>query len=585
MTDTASFIGKLLPPERYEDTDQLRRARVLGMVASLVCLVGTLRGSLFFLTGDVHASITLYAAASVSGLVLYGVRRGDSLRITGNLMSTVMFATCCITSISRGGIGTPVLAGLGMVPLLVTLVAGWRSGLLWMVLGVAAILLIAGDVVGLPGDRIPEQMQFRLDLAATLSILVVMSVIGVTYEWAKREALAEREVAEHARLLAVEDARLLRADRLSSMGILAAGIGHEINNPLSYVLANLEFSLEALPSLAKEDHPERQEVEDVLTEALSGVHRIRLIVRDLRSFAQTNHDNTPQRFPVERAMRSALSLTRGQLRQKAQLTLNFADDRFTVVGEEHRLVQVFVNLLLNANHAIQSPQATDSQILVSIERLDSDVLVRVRDTGPGVSTANQLRIFEPFFTTRVQGKGTGLGLSVSLGIIRDMHGAIELESEEGAGATFTVRLPIGAAESDADSEVTDALPEISTCLRILIVDDEKLVGAALARVLDQHSVVVVQSAEAAQQQFLNERFEVVFCDLMMPGTSGIDLYRGVREQRPDQALRFVFITGGVFSEDAQAFITQTDQPLVHKPLMRSTVLSAVVAIIEKSNVS
>jgi signal transduction histidine kinase len=255
-------------------------------------------------------------------------------------------------------------------------------------------------------------------------------------------------VRRDARERAALEAQLVVAGRMASVGTLAAGVAHEINNPLACVASNLGFVADQLEVPWEEVGPElRAEVDQALADAREGVGRIRDVVDDLRVFAR-GRDDEPQPVDVRRVMRAAATMVRPELRDRARIELELSDVP-PVRASEARLCQVFVNLLVNAAHATPPGAPDDHPIRLYARARGTEVIAEVRDSGRGIPPEVLPRVFEPFFTTKGPGGGTGLGLSVCHGIVSALGGSIEAESEPGRGSTFRVRLPSAARESQA----------------------------------------------------------------------------------------------------------------------------------------
>ncbi|MCM2333647.1 MAG: PAS domain S-box protein, partial [Anaeromyxobacteraceae bacterium] len=240
-----------------------------------------------------------------------------------------------------------------------------------------------------------------------------------------------RDITERRRL----ELQLQLADRMASVGTLAAGVAHEINNPLAYVLANLDF---AIGELARPT-PEAAEVQRALAEARDGAVRVREVVRDLKAFSR-GRDQERERLDVGRVLQTAVGLAQNEIRHRARLSLELQPIP-PVLGSEHRLGQVFLNLLINAAQAIPEGQAETNLVNVATSLADDGrVAVEITDTGAGIPEALLPRIFDPFFTTKPVGVGTGLGLSIVHGIVSGMGGEIKVRSDPGHGSIFTVLL-------------------------------------------------------------------------------------------------------------------------------------------------
>ncbi len=361
-------------------------------------------------------------------------------------------------------------------------------------------------------------------------------------------------------------ARLLDSDRLATLGMLAAGVAHEINNPLTYVIAALDLTEESLAE--KVDDLPRLELSDALEslrDARQGAMRVKAIVGDLKAFSRAEQDH-PERLSLPRLLDSAIGIASNAIKHRASLVRDYGAAP-VVEGNEARLGQVFVNLLVNAAQAIPDGQTERNEIRVAL-RADArgNAVVEVSDTGVGIPPEIIDRIFDPFFTTKA-GTGTGLGLAISRNTITAMGGDITVESRPGSGTTVRVVLPAGAAVSVRSAMPHKPEPPKSRKARVLVVDDESAICKVFRRTLqNEHDVVTEESAAAAWARLeRGERFDVIFCDVMMPEMSGMDLYSKVKAGAPDQAARVVFITGGTYTERAATFLEEVPNPRMEKP--------------------
>jgi CheY-like chemotaxis protein len=274
-----------------------------------------------------------------------------------------------------------------------------------------------------------------------------------------------------------------------------------------------------------------------------------------------------------------VNLAWNDIRHRARLVKEYGETPL-VLANEARLGQVFLNLLVNAAQALQVGGAEDNVIRVITSSADGHVTVEVRDTGPGISPEHLARIFDPFFTTKPVGVGTGLGLWICQGIVSSLGGQISAENGPGGGAVFRVTLPANAAAT-GEAEATapaQPLPRTGTPrLRVLVVDDEAAIGRTLAIGLaDEFDVTTATSGrEGLERLSEGDRFDVVLCDLMMPDVSGMDLYDRVAEASARLGSRFVFVTGGAFTERARAFVQRVSALVLEKPF-DLTRLSAVL---------
>ena len=254
---------------------------------------------------------------------------------------------------------------------------------------------------------------------------------------------ANTRLADSLQQLQATQAKLLFADRLASMGQLAAGVGHEINNPLTYVLTNLNFVQEELRHPGPSSEQERQQLLDAVEEAKEGAERVRVIVQDLKTLSRPD-DESSVPVDVPSVVRSAAKMASHEIHLRARLVED-CQDVPPVQGNPARLVQVLLNLLINAAHAIPEGQVAENEIrVVARPRDDGHVIIEVSDTGSGIPEEHLERIFDPFFTTKPAGKGTGLGLSVCHTIITALGGSIHVESQQGRGSTFRLTLPVAS---------------------------------------------------------------------------------------------------------------------------------------------
>jgi two-component system, cell cycle sensor histidine kinase and response regulator CckA len=369
--------------------------------------------------------------------------------------------------------------------------------------------------------------------------------------------------------------RLLQTERLASMGTLSATVAHEINNPLTYVLGNLDLVANQLADSAT-TVPAAHVIAERINLAREGAGHVLRIVRGLKAFARQD-ENRPEPTEVSVALERAIEMADNAIRHRARLVQNL--ERVPLVfANELRLSQVFVNLLLNAAQAIPEGHCDTNEIRVRVwhDEKKHSVVVSVEDTGSGIAPEAKLRIFEPFFTTKPIGAGTGLGLSICHGIVHGLGGSIEVDSCVGKGTTFRVRLP-ASERAVATDDVKRACPTSLGKGRILIVDDNVNVARTFALMLADHDVEICTESRAAAGRILNgERFDIIFCDLMMPAMTGMDFHAVVAKEQPAQAERIVFVTGGAFTPAAREFVAKVPNPILEKPFDNKA-LDAVLA--------
>ncbi|HEY6726065.1 MAG TPA: ATP-binding protein [Polyangiaceae bacterium] len=372
-------------------------------------------------------------------------------------------------------------------------------------------------------------------------------------------------------------AALEHTDRLASLGTLAAGVAHEVNNPLAYVVSNLGYSIEQiirmrsqlggvpLPAQVREEFADNlTRICEALEEAGEGTDRVARIVQGLKSFSRSEGES---RGPVnlQEVLNSAVNMAENEIRYRAQLERAFGETPL-VFGNEARLVQVFVNLLVNAAQAIPEGNPQSHCIRVSTHVAESGrVVAEVSDTGVGIPSEMVDRIFDPFFTTKPIGVGTGLGLSICHGLIHGLGGNISVVSEERRGTTFRVELL--PAEPEVRRTTISDRPSASRG-ELLIIDDEPLVLRAFRRTLaSQHNILTVNDAAKALHMIeQGQAFDLIFCDLMMPGMTGMDFHALLRQADPELAERVVFLTGGAFTSSAREYLNSVPNRALEKPL-------------------
>jgi PAS domain S-box-containing protein len=376
--------------------------------------------------------------------------------------------------------------------------------------------------------------------------------------------------------------RLLLSDRMASMGTLAAGVAHEINNPLAYVKANLDLIVEELRADGLATDPSRSaRLTQMVGDARQGVARVQKIVGDLKRFSRAD-DETRATLELSRVLSVAVSMTANEIRHRARLVEHYGNAPL-VEADESRLAQVFINLLVNAAQAVPEGHTDRNEIEITTST-DSGgyAVVTIRDTGTGIEPAIMGRIFDPFFTTKPVGSGTGLGLSICHGIVTGLGGEIEVETELGSGTTFRVLLP--PARRPPATPVPLSRPAALPTRRgaVLIIDDDPLVAGSLRRVLCQaHDITVVSDGREAIQRIVGgQHFDLVLCDLMMPEMSGMALFEELGKIAPRLADRIVFITGGAFTPEAKRFLEEHETRVVEKPFELGALRALVAAAIE-----
>jgi signal transduction histidine kinase len=394
--------------------------------------------------------------------------------------------------------------------------------------------------------------------------------LAVAIERELSEANTRREQARIQEQLQI-------SDRMASVGILAAGVAHEINNPLAAVLANLDLALADLNEPVLDLVALREELADARTAA----DRVRLIVRDLRVFSRTEDDKLGP-VDAEGTMDSTLRMATNEIRHRARLVRDYGAIPM-VHASAARLGQVFLNLVVNAAQALPDGHADRNEIRVATSVAGNRARIAISDTGPGIAPEVMKHLFTPFVTTKPKSIGTGLGLSICHRIITNFDGEILVDTGS-RGTTFTVVLPL-ARRADSASEpakVTLRLPVRRG--RILVVDDEPIVGKAVERALGAyHDFAFRDDARQALELIrTGSRFDVIICDLMMPEMTGMDFHAQLLQLVPAQAEAIVFLTGGAFTPGAQEFLDRTANPRIEKPFDTQELRAIVNARLERT---
>lgn len=360
---------------------------------------------------------------------------------------------------------------------------------------------------------------------------------------------------------------LYQSEKLSALGMLLAGVAHELNNPLSIVLGQAAL----LETLATSDS-QRDRALRIRTAAERCARIVKTFLamaRDQPASRRAVRLNELVRQSLEFA---AYHIRRGGIEVVEELAPNLPE----VQGDPDQLNQVVVNLLINAAQALED-HAGPRRITLSTAwlRRNGEVELRVADSGPGVPEELRRRVFDPFFTTKPTGSGTGVGLSVCHGMIAAHGGSIHAEAAPGGGALFRVRLPAEAAPA-AEAPVE----EPAGGGRVLVVDDEPEIGEVIGDFLAGSGLAVETTASGREglARLLARPYDVVICDLRMPELDGPTLFAEIGRLRPELLSRFVFVTGDLLSESSSAFLEGCGRPYLEKPLLPAQVRRLVAAV-------
>ena len=358
--------------------------------------------------------------------------------------------------------------------------------------------------------------------------------------------------------------RVAQQERLSAIGTLAAGVAHEINNPLLYVRAGLEHLQRVL---SNHDDPE---LPGVLGDMLEGVHHMAKVVKDLRAHHTPAAAREAVPMPLAAAVQQTVDLVDHDLRHRARLEVHL-DPTVEVHASPDQLHQIVLNLLTNALQAIEAGHADENLVRVTVQRDGDEAVLTITDTGTGIPAAHASRLFDPFFTTKPVGHGTGLGLFVTHRDVRALGGTIHLEPAS-RGTRAMVRLPVARPSHHTSEPGEDAPPRGG----VLLIDDDALVCRAIVRMLEGETVHVASSArEGLSFLAAGALPDVILCDLMMPDGHGPDVYRTIARRWPNLEGRVRFITGGVFAPEIEAFAQRHATRILHKPFSREHLLQTI----------
>jgi len=390
--------------------------------------------------------------------------------------------------------------------------------------------------------------------------------------------------------------RLIHADRLVAIGQLAAGVAHEINNPLAYVMANLTITSSHIAAIGPVLDSLREaldrgfgaegaglldrvlsensiariltDMKEMASENLEGAERIRGIVKDLRSFSRIESDEI-ELVNLNDVINTACNMVFNEIRHRAKLVKDLG--RLPMIAADRgKLTQVMTNLIVNAAQSIEEGAADENKIKVITSLQGEKVHIVIEDTGSGIPESVQKRIFEPFFTTKPRELGTGLGLSLSAELVRKHGGEISVSSALGEGSRFEVVLPV-----DTELAVTGLAVEPPAAVipsagraRILVIDDEAMILSAFKRVVGRIHEVVTAEGGGNGLDILEKdaNFDVVICDLMMPKVDGVMVHEKIREIAPNLLDRVIFCSGGAFTARAKEFLATVENVVLEKPI-------------------
>lgn len=424
---------------------------------------------------------------------------------------------------------------------------------------------------------------------------------------------ANQELQNPMEKLREAQLEIVKSEKMATVGQLAAGMAHEINNPVGYMLSNttaisnylwdLKEAINNLRSLIRSSNnleliknleelekdtdinAQLEDMKAIVEENIDGLLRIKGIIKDLSTFSLAQMGQY-EWVDINKLIDVTLQMVYNPIKHKAVLKKHYGDLPRIYV-DPAKLGQVFLGIITNASQAIKEGDAPNNiiEITTSYEH-ENKIHVSVRDTGCGISEKNLTKIFDPFFTTKQVGEGTGLGLAVSLSIMKEMGGDILVKSKEGEGSTFTIVIPSMPHHRKKKDDIlvtgAKALQAPVQKKRILIVDDEERILSSLKRLLrTQFDVTTAESGKIGLDiLFSDTNFDAILCDVMMPEIDGKDFYEIVKEKFPNLADRLIFLTGGTFTMRTSKFISEVTNPVLDKPVEFHILLTTIKQTIE-----
>ena len=394
--------------------------------------------------------------------------------------------------------------------------------------------------------------------------------IPMQYQGQRHVLTIARDITEKKRSaeeLTRQRESLYQREKLAALGSLLAGVAHELNNPLSVVVARAVL-------LEEQGNPAAQAAALKIRTAAERCARI------VRTFLAMARQQQPERGPVaiNDVITAALDITAYPVRTSSiEVELALARNIPLIHADADQLHQVLLNLIINAQQSLQDhPGRRRIRVTSSFDAAAALVRVTVADNGPGIPAHLRARIFEPYFTTKPTGIGLGVGLAVSLGIVEAHDGTLTVACPAQGGAEFSITLPVGAIETGTTDSAASTKADASQ-RTILVIDDEEEIRDTLAEILTaaRHRVVTVASGREALQHMAVEHYDVILTDVRMPDLDGRALYQEIERRWPGRGVRVVFVTGDTLASTLREFVSESGRPVIEKPFLPSEVRRVV----------
>ncbi len=427
-------------------------------------------------------------------------------------------------------------------------------------------MIAQGRVIGVLSTENNQPAAFTGSDLRLLQVLADQAAIAIA------NARLHKNLKKQIALLKETQAQIIQNGKLAAVGELVAGVAHELNNPLTTIVLYSQLLQHKLTDLALQEN-----LDIIVAEA----KRAGNVVQSLLDFSR-QRPMKREKLQINDVIEKTLALMSYTMRtHNIHWETHLTADLPETTADSYQMQQVFVNIINNALQAM-SQEDIDRRLIISSActlpqfpgpRAAKERIIRVTiaNNGPHISKKILPRVFDPFFTTKAPGQGTGLGLSVCHGIISEHGGRIWIESEPGEETAVHIELPLITAEPQRQQTgpLIDLPPEDTSNFsrRILILDDEESLRQILTEAIKRegYQVDALADADAALSRLNEQDYDLIICDIRMPGMSGIEFYRQIEASRPHLTRRFMFTTGDVINQDTTNFLAETGAPCLTKP--------------------
>ncbi|MEI8346628.1 MAG: ATP-binding protein [Pseudomonadota bacterium] len=377
--------------------------------------------------------------------------------------------------------------------------------------------------------------------------------------------------------------QLLLSSKLASVGTLAAGVAHEINNPLAIIQGYSTLLKEMLES---DDAAKNSDRINLINKQEIAVNRVADIVNGLRLYARADTEIV-ETIDIEKAIKNILNFTE-KIFTKDNVTIEtvFKCQNANIKGNYGKIQQVIMNLVGNARDAIKEirPQG---KIQIATSSQDKNIEILISDDGNGIDAEKINKIFDPFYTTKPPGKGTGLGLSISLNIIQLFKGKLEVKSEKGIGTTFKITFPIEEITEKAilaEEQVAERKKKYKFSGKVLVVDDEEDIREIVLAYLDDFGMETCAASDGAEALKLlqNNQVDVIITDLQMPNMTGERLLMEAQNIPHLKDTRYIVMTGGIatdYSKEQRGNLRNLAHAYIKKPFSKDSIAQALSEVL------